>query len=185
MAKIKRNNRVRILSSKTMYKGRVFSVRRDKIVEPGNIHVTRDIVVHSGSVVVLPILEDGRVLLIRQYRHAVGENLWELVAGRREPAESATAAARRELKEETGYTARRIRRILDVIPTPGFVSERMRVFVAQGLAKGTAYPEEDERIAVRAFTWRQMDGMIRKGRLLDAKSIAGLLFYMRYIRRSR
>jgi ADP-ribose diphosphatase len=185
MANPTKKNSMRILSSRTLYEGRVFAVRRDIVVEPGKLRVTRDIVVHPGSVVVLPVLEDGRVLLIRQYRHAVGKTLWELVAGRREPAESATAAARRELLEETGYTARRIHRILDVFPTPGFVSERMWVFVAQGLAAGTAHPEQDERIVARSFRLTQADAMIRKGRLRDAKSIAGLLYYMRYIRRAR
>lgn len=185
MAKPKRKRGARILSSKTLYQGRVFGVRRDTVVEPGGIHTTRDIVVHSGSVVILPVFEDGRILLIRQYRHAVGETLWELVAGRKEPAESATAAARRELLEETGYTARRVRRFLEVYPTPGFVSERMWVFVARGLKAGPARPEKDERITPRLFRLRQLDAMIRNGGVRDAKSVAGLLYYMRYVNRSR
>lgn len=181
MAKPKRKRSARILSSKTLYQGRVFAVQRNVVVEPGGIRATRDIVVHSGSVVVLPVFEDGRILLIRQYRHAVGETLWELVAGRKEPAESASAAARRELVEETGYTARRMRRMLEVYPTPGFVSERMWVYVARGLRAGPARPEEDERITPRAFRLRQLDAMIRSGRVRDAKSVAGLLYYMRYV----
>ena len=185
MAKTKSKSGARILASRTLYKGRVFAVRRDRVVEPGGMRATRDIVVHSGSVVVLPVFEDGRVLLIRQYRHAVGESLWELVAGRREPEESASAAARRELREETGYTARRIQRILDMFPTPGFVSERMSLYLAEGLAKGEAHPEPDEQILPRAVPLTQVDAMIRNGRLRDAKSLAGLLYYMRYIKRIR
>src|SRR5579863_4677146 len=100
------NSLARVFETKTVYEGSVFSVREDRIVEPGGIEVTRDIVVHSGSVVLLPVFPDGSILLVRQYRHAIGAMLWELVAGRLEPGESKAAGARRELIEETGYTAR-------------------------------------------------------------------------------
>lgn len=175
--------RVRVLESKTMYAGAVFGVRRDRVLEPGGIEVTRDVVTHSGSVVLLPILPDGRLLLVRQYRHAVGGYLWELVAGRIEPGEAPLAAARRELAEETGYTARRYRKLLDVFPTPGFVSERMLLYAAEGLTPGAARPEADERILARRFTLRELETMIRRGRLRDAKSVAGLLYYSRFCRR--
>jgi ADP-ribose pyrophosphatase len=177
--------RARILNTTKMFQGPVFDVVRESVFEPGGIRATRDIVVHSGSVVVLPVFASARVLLIRQYRHAVGDFLWELVAGRKEPDESPTAAARRELLEETGYTARRLRKLLDVFPTPGFVSERMWVFAAEGLTEGPAQPEEDERIVRRVFTLRQVDAMIRRGKLRDAKSVAGLLYYIRYIQHLR
>ncbi len=177
--------RARVLNTTKMFQGPVFDVVRETVFEPGGIRATRDIVVHSGSVVVLPVVADGRVLLIRQYRHAVGGFLWELVAGRKEPDESPVAAARRELLEETGYTARRLRKLLDVFPTPGFVSERMWVFAAEGLMEGPAQPEEDDRIVPRVFTLPQVDAMIRRGKLRDAKSVAGLLYYMRYIQRLR
>jgi len=177
--------RAKVLKSKILYTGKVFRVQRDTVIEPGGVRADRDIVVHPGSVVVLPVFEDGRVLLIRQYRHTVGEFLWELVAGRKEPDETPSAAARRELLEETGYTARRLRKMLHIIPTPGFVNEWMWIFAAEGLVEGAAQPEEDERITPRIFTLKQLDSMIRSGRLRDAKSIAGLLYYMRYIARDR
>jgi ADP-ribose diphosphatase len=107
------------------------------------------------------------------------------VAGRIEPGEAPRAAARRELIEETGYSAKRYRELLDVFPTPGFVSERMIIFVAEGLTAGAAHPEDDERIETRAFTWPHIEAMMRSGRLRDAKSIAGLLFYDRFGRRAR
>ena len=173
--------RARVLSSKTVYTGPVFGVRRDRVVEPGGITVTRDVVTHHGSVVVLPVFADGRILLIRQYRHAVGCFLWELVAGRVEPGERPLIAARRELMEETGYTARRYRRLMRVFPTPGFVSEWMAVFLAQGLAPGPARPESDERITARTFSLRQLEKMIERGALRDAKSIAAILFYARFV----
>jgi ADP-ribose pyrophosphatase len=175
--------RAKILKSKVLYTGKVFRLLRDTVIEPGGVRANRDIIVHPGSVVVLPIFADGRVLLIRQYRHTVGGFLWELVAGRKEPDESPSVAARRELLEETGYTARRLRKLLHIIPTPGFVKEWMWIFAAEGLVEGAAQPEEDERITPRIFSLKQVDAMIRSGRLRDAKSIAGLLYYMRYIAR--
>jgi len=175
--------RARVLSSKVMFTGPVFGVRRDRVVEPGGVASTRDVVTHNGSVVLLPIFGDGRVLLVRQYRHAVGNFLWELVAGRIEPGEAPLAAARRELREETGYTAERFRKLLDVFPTPGFVSERMVVYAVEGLRPGDARPEADERIVARRFPLRQLEAMMRRGRLRDAKSIAGILYYLRFCRK--
>jgi len=172
----------RILSSQTVFEGPVFSVRRDRVAEPGGILATRDIVVHAGSVVVLPLFPDKTILLIRQYRHAAGEHLWELVAGRVEPKEKKLAAAHRELLEETGYTAGRMREILELFPSPGFVSERMWIFVASGLTRGAAQPEEDERITSRRFSFRAVERMIRTGLLRDAKSVAAILFYSRFLR---
>jgi ADP-ribose pyrophosphatase len=177
--------RAKILRSEILFTGKVFDVRRDTVIEPGGVRADRDIVVHPGSVVVLPIFEDGRVLLIRQYRHTVGDFLWELVAGRKEPNETPSVAARRELVEETGYAAGRLRKLMHIIPTPGFVNEWMWIFAAEGLVKGAAQPEEDEKITPRIFTLRQADAMIRSGRLRDAKSIAGLLYYMQYVARVR
>ena len=175
------NRRARVLHTETLYEGKVFSVRQDRICEPGGIEVTRDIVVHRGSVVLLPVFPDGSILLVHQYRHAVGASLWELVAGRVEPGESRPAAARRELIEETGYTAGRVKQILEIFPSPGFVTERMWVFAATGLRHGRAQPEEDERITARKFSLRALEKMIRGGTLHDGKSVAGILFYSRFL----
>src|ERR1700689_2339086 len=175
----------KMLGQETLYHGTVFDVRRDHLIEPAGLEVIRDVVVHPGSVVVLPVFGDGRVLLIRQYRHSVGEFLWELVAGRKEPGETPMAGARRELHEETGYTAKRLRKLMRVVPTPGFVNEWMWIFAAEGLRAGAAQPEEDERIAPRIFTLKQAEKMIERGTLRDAKSICGLLYYMRFRKRIR
>ena len=177
--------RAQILKSEVLYQGKVFRLQRDTVIEPGGVQAERDIIVHPGSVVVLPIFKDGRVLLIRQYRHSVGEFLWELVAGRKEPNESPQAGARRELLEETGYSAKRLRKLMRVVPTPGFVNEWMWIFAAEGLAEGAAHPEEDEKITPRIFTLKQIDTMIQRGTLRDAKSICGLLYYMRFLKRVR
>jgi ADP-ribose pyrophosphatase len=177
--------RARLIKSEILYQGKVFRLQRDTVIEPGGVRAERDIIVHPGSVVVLPIFEDGRVLLIRQYRHSVGEFLWELVAGRKEPGETPAAGARRELIEEAGYTAGRLRKLMRVIPTPGFVNEWMWIFAAEGLQQGEARPEEDEKITARKFTLKQVDSMIRRGTLHDAKSICGLLYYMRFQKKLR
>jgi ADP-ribose pyrophosphatase len=164
----KARNTARILRSSTLHHGKVFDLRRDEVVEPGGLRTTREIVVHPGSVVVLPVLPDGRIVLVRQYRHAAGQFLWELVAGRKEPGESPVQGARRELLEETGYRARRYRVFLDVYPAPGFLSERMFILLAEG----------------RAFPVAELQKMIRSRRLRDAKSVAGILYYLRFLRRS-
>ncbi len=177
--------RATLLNSKVLYEGKVFRLQRDTVIEPGGVRAERDIIIHPGSVVVMPVFEDGRVLLIRQYRHSVGEFLWELVAGRKEPAETPVAAARRELIEETGYRARRLRKLLRVVPTPGFVNEWMWIFAAEGLEAGEATPEEDEKITARIFTLSEVSRMIEKGKLRDAKSICGVIYYLRYVKRKR
>jgi ADP-ribose pyrophosphatase len=174
-----------ILKSEVLYQGKVFRLQRDTVIEPGNVQADRDIIVHPGSVVVMPIFKDGRVLLIRQYRHTVGEFLWELVAGRKEPNETPAAAARRELLEETGYTAKRLRKLMRIVPTPGFVKEWMWIFAAEGLTEGAAQPEEDERITPRIFTMKQAEKMIERGTLRDAKSICAILYYLRFIKKGR
>ena len=179
--KRKRARKARVVSSKIVFTGKVFGVRRDHVIEPNGIEATREVVTHPGSVVVLPVFADGRILMIRQYRHAAGQYLWELVAGRKDPGESFLRAAHRELAEETGYIARRMRQLMDVFPTPGFLSERMVIFLAQGLRKGTAHPEEDEKITQRTFTLREAEHWIRTGEIRDAKSIPGILFYARFV----
>jgi ADP-ribose pyrophosphatase len=181
MANRRASGRAKILKSKILYEGKVFSLRQDRVSEPGAVVVTRDIVVHRGSVVVLPVFPDGRVLLVRQYRHAIGSFLWELVAGRVEPGESKPAAARRELIEETGYTARRVSQMLEIFPSPGFITERMWIFLATGLQQGLARPEEDERITPEMFQLTALEKMIRQGKLHDAKSVAAILFYARFL----
>ena len=170
-----------VLSSTMIYDGPVFGLRRDEVIEPSGVRATREVITHPGSVVVLPILPDRRILLIQQYRHATRQQLWELVAGRMDPGETPKVAAARELIEETGYRARRFRIFLDIFPTPGFLEERMFLLLAEGLTAGEAEPEEDEKIISRAYSRKELDEMIGGGKLRDAKSIAGILYYFRYL----
>ena len=176
-----RTRQAKVLSSRTIYNGPVFGIRRDEVIEPSGVRTTREVITHPGSVVILPVLPDGRILMIRQYRHAAHQYLWELVAGRIDAGENPHEAAVRELIEETGYRARSFRIFLDVFPTPGFLEERMFILLAEGLTAGEAEPEEDEKLFSRAFSFKQLEGMIHTGKLRDAKSIAGILFYLRFL----
>jgi ADP-ribose pyrophosphatase len=178
-------NRAKIVRSTTVFKGSVFDVRRDEIVEPDGLRATRDIVTHPGSVVVMPVFPNGDVLLVRQFRYAAGEYLWELVAGSKKPSESSRAGARRELVEETGYKARRIRLLTEVIPTPGFLTETMAIFAAEGLKPGPPQPEADEHIEARRFSQSEVLSMIRRGSVRDAKTIVGILYYLQFVTVSR
>ncbi len=179
--KQKRKALAKVLSSKVVFHGDIFDVRKEKVREPQGVIAERDVVTHPGSVVVMPVFPDGRILMIRQYRHSAKQYLWELVAGRKDPGETFLHGAHRELKEETGYSAKRMRQLMDVFPTPGFVAENMVIFLAEGLTKGEAHPEADEKISQKIFTLKELESWIRSGRLRDAKSVSAILFYSRFL----
>ena len=173
--------RPKVLSSELLFQGRVFALKRERVAEPSGLVATREIVVHPGSSVVLPVLPDGRIVLIRQYRHAAGQSLWELVAGHKDPGESFAEGARRELEEETGYRARKVKKLLEIFPSPGLLGEKMEVFLAEGLTKGRARPEDDEKITQQIVTLAEAKAWIRSGKIRDAKSIAGILYYAAFL----
>jgi len=171
--------KARVLSSVEVYRGPAFWVTTDQVLEPGGVRGRRDIVRHTGSVVILGVDEtysEPRVLLVRQYRHAAQKYLWELCAGRIDRGENELTAAKRELIEETGYTATRWKRILKFYASPGFVAETMSIYLATGLRPGTARPEEDEVIETRFFPLSEAVRMVMAGRILDGKTISGVLW---------
>lgn len=179
--KTRTTGRLRVLSSTILCQARVFTVRHDEIIEPSGLKATRDIVAHPGSVVIIPVLEDGRIVLIRQFRYAAGQYLWELVAGHKEPGEDPAMGAQRELMEETGYAAKRVRKLFDIFPSPGLLGEQMDIYLAEGLTKGTARPEDDEKISARIVTLAEAERWIREAKIRDAKTIAGLLYYSKFV----
>jgi ADP-ribose pyrophosphatase len=175
----KKTAAIKIIKSKTVFKGAVFSVVSQQVREPDGVNVRRDIVEHPGSIVVLAVDDSSRpprVLLERQYRHAARARLWELPAGSLDPGEQPLAAAKRELLEETGYSASKWQKALYFYVSPGFLTESMQIYLARGLKKGTAQPEEDERITVRFFPLKQAVAMADSGKIVDAKTVAGLLW---------
>lgn len=172
-------NTARVLSSRESYRGPVFWVTTDDVLEPTGVRVRRDVVRHSGSVVVLAVEDQSReprVLLEKQYRHAAGRFLYELPAGRIDEGENELKAAKRELLEETGYSARHWKRILHFWASPGFVAEAMSIYLARDLTLGTAQPEDDEVIEISMVPLGKAVSMIMHGQIQDAKTIAGVLW---------
>jgi ADP-ribose pyrophosphatase len=177
--------KARLISSRTVYRGPVFWVTTDHVQEPGGVRARRDVVHHTGSVVVLAVDESRstpRVLLERQYRHAANGYLWELPAGRIDPGEKPLPAAQRELLEETGYTATHWQRILNFYASPGFVAETMSVYMATGLCAGKAQPEDDEVIHKRLVPLPAVVRMVLNGTIRDAKTISSILWLDHEIR---
>jgi ADP-ribose pyrophosphatase len=173
------SKKARVISSKLAYKGPAFWVTTDRVEEPSGIRARRDVVRHSGSVVILAV--DGsqgepRVLLERQYRHAAGRYLFELPAGRIDEGEAELKAAKRELLEETGYTARSWKRVLYFWASPGFVAESMAIFLAQDLTRGAARPEADEAIELHLVSLKEAVHMVMAGKIHDGKTISGVLW---------
>ena len=171
---------MKTISSTELIKTPIFRVTMDRAIDPDGFEINRAIVQHGGSAVVMPIDDRKRVLLVRQYRLPAGKYLWELPAGRVDDGESPLQAARRELTEETGYRAKRWEKLAVFYPSPGFLAEKMTIFLATGLTSGDAKPMEDERIETHWFTSREIDDWIQSGTILDAKTMIGFLRWKRY-----
>jgi len=174
--------KAKLVSSKLYYKGKVFNVYTDTVIEPGGHRNTRDVIRHSGSVVILAVDEaknpaDPIVILERQYRHAAGQFLIELPAGRRDPGEAPLAAAKREMIEETGYRAKRWTMMLRYFASPGFLGEWMQIYLARDIRPGEAAPELDEQIEVLRVPLSEAMKMVAGGKIHDGKTLIALQLY--------
>jgi ADP-ribose pyrophosphatase len=176
--------RAKLLSSKVVYEGPLFRILHDKLIEPDGHPSERDVIRHNGSVVIMALdssksKKNPWIVIERQYRHAANQYLWELPAGKLDPGEDAVAGAKRELEEETGYSAKKWKPLVEYYASPGFLGESMKVFLAEGLVAGEARPEEDEKIEFRLVKLSDVLKMIDKGAILDGKTLTSVLMYAR------
>jgi ADP-ribose pyrophosphatase len=178
-----KNADVEVLSSTLSYEGPLFRVYTDNILEKGR-ELTRDVIRHNGSVVILAVddkknTRDPMIVMERQYRHAAREFLLEVPAGKMEEGEDALAAAKRELLEETGFKAKRWRKMIRYFASPGFLGEFMQVFVAEGLTLGDAQPEYDEQIEIEMMPLSRLLKMMDEGKIHDGKTLISVMLYAR------
>lgn len=164
----------KLLSSETRFAGRVFEVRVDTVRE-GDAEYRRDIVVHKGSAVIVPVFDDGTVALVRQYRHATGSYQLELPAGGIEPGETFEQAAVRELEEEIGFSAGKIEKLTEFYVSPGFLTEKMHLFLATGLTERSQNLDEDEIVEIVLIPLAEAVSLIQSGEIEDAKTMIGLI----------
>jgi ADP-ribose pyrophosphatase len=167
------------IHSEYLYRGRVVTLRIDTIQTPDGRQIQREIVEHHGAVAIVPRLDSETILLIRQYRQAVGETLLEIPAGTLEEGESADDCAARELEEEIGYRPGRLRRMFSQYLAPGYSSEVLHAYFAEGLERSEMNPDADEQIEVVPVRASEIEPMILNGQIKDAKSIAALLVALR------
>jgi len=182
--KIRAGGPAKVLSSKVSYTGPLFRVLTDTIEEPTGKKVTRDVIRHGGSAVILALdhrknKKDPLVLLERQFRHAAQHYLYEVPAGKMEPGEDELEGAKRELLEETGYTAKKWTKLVKYFASPGFLGEWMQVFLAEDLSPGKAQPEEDESIELQFVPLSELLKLIGEGKILDGKTLIATMFYAR------
>jgi ADP-ribose pyrophosphatase len=170
---------MKIISSKELLRTPIFWVTQDVALDPDGFEIKRAIVQHGGSAVVMPVDDKNRVMLVRQYRLPAKQYLWELCAGRMDPGETVLQAAKRELQEETGLRAKKMTKLAEFWVSPGFLAEKMTIYLATGLTVGDQKPMEDERIETRWFTANELQTMIEKGKMPDAKTQIGVMQWLR------
>ncbi len=165
----------KVISSEKVYSGRVFDVMLDKILD-GDVEYERDVITHNGSAVIVPVFANKTVALVKQYRRPTQKYLYEIPAGSLDKNENPKAGARRELEEEIGVTAGKVEKLTEFYVSPGFLSEKMFVFLATDLTETAQNLEADEILEIEKFTFEQVFEMIRKNEIEDAKTIVGLIF---------
>ncbi len=164
-----------VMESETLYEGRLIGLRKDKVKLPDGRASTREVVVHPGAVAVVPLLDDGRVILVKQYRYAVGKTLIEIPAGTLHPNELAEECALRELREETGYTAGHLEHLTSLYLAPGYSTELLHVFLATDLKPESSDMDEDEFVEPIAIPLEEAISQVNDGKIQDAKTVAALL----------
>lgn len=170
---------MKVLEHRRLYEGKVLALDVDQVEEPGDVRAMREVVRHRGSVAALAVHDDGRVVLIRQYRYAAHAPLWELPAGRLDPGETPAEGAARELEEEVGLRAQSIEPLCGFFTTPGFCDEVLHLFRLTGLQAVPARPEADERIETVTLPLEEALAMLDRGEIREGKTLIGLLLEAR------
>ena len=165
----------KFIKSEVVFEGNLLTVRRDTVELPNGKHATRELIQHPGAVAVVPIRNDGKILLVRQFRYPVDQLTLEIPAGKLDPGEEPEACAKRELEEETGYKAKKLQLLSSILTTPGFTNEVIHLYLAEDLVLAEQCPDEDEFIDVEVFTKEEIRKMIENGTICDAKSLLGRL----------
>jgi ADP-ribose pyrophosphatase len=168
---------MKIISSRELLKNKLFAVVEEVAHDPSGFEIKRAIIKHPGSAVMMAVDGNDRVLLVRQFRLPAEQELWELPAGRLDPGESVLEAAKRELREETGYQAKQWSELGSFWASPGYVAEKMTIFLASDLTEGKQETMEDERIEIQWFPIAQMGEMIRTGQIIDGKTMIGYFLW--------
>ena len=169
---------MKITASKEVYACGLFRVTEDEAQDRTGWKIRRSVVRHAGSAVMMPVDEKNRVLLVRQYRLPADAFLWELPAGKVDEGETVLQAAKRELVEETGYRAKKWKKLASFFPSPGYVEEKMTIFLATDLTEGESQPMDDERIEMEWFTKKRMRELIHAGDIQDAKTIVAFYLWL-------
>ncbi len=170
---------MKITASKEVYSCSLFRVTEDEAEDRTGWKMKRSIVRHRGSAVMMAVDAKSRVMLVKQYRLPANQFLWELPAGKTDEGETVLQAARRELIEETGLRAKKWKKLVSFFPSPGYVEEKMTIFLATGLTAGESQPMEDERIETRWFTKKELRDMIASNKIIDGKTMIGFLYWTR------
>ena len=165
----------KFLESKVVYEGNLLTVYCDKVELPNGKEAGREFIRHPGAVAVVPVTPEGNIVLVRQYRYPVGKVMLEVPAGKLDKGEHPDDCARRELEEETGYVAHKIKRLSSIYTTPGFTDEVIHLYIAEQLTLANQRPDEDEFLEVEVYTKEQIRVMINDGTINDAKSMLALL----------
>lgn len=176
---------MKVISSRELLETKLFKITEEVATDSDGFQIKRLIVRHPGSAVMMPVDEKDRVLLVKQFRLPAERELWELPAGRMDPGESPLQAAKRELREETGYKAKKWVKLASFWATPGYVDEKMNLFLALDLVQGEQEPMEDERIEMRWFSKRELRDLISEGKMFDGKTMIGFFLWLEYKRGTR